>query len=276
MLRPDSLQPSLTAVVAARWIRLTLVLWTRIAPRPRRPWPSSRSHNAADHYRTVLRTSPARHRRGIRRTANWSWHRVDGRFRCAPARGPIGGVIFPLPRQRIVFQGFAALRADDPAAAVRELQRGRLRADRCDASPDSDTRRELTQGLWRARILAGDADEPLSQCASCSLERECDAREPASTMRCCYCAAQRGTPRQPRSFSLSRLCRSPLRVAVRLLALVEFQDGKLDAAGRRFAELGLTMGEFVRRFLLLLRIDRGAARRSGTSIALVRAGAERR
>src|SRR5260370_22406970 len=75
-------------------------------------------------------------------------------------------------------QAFAGLRADDPAAAVRIFEAALaasgappavsspVESPHADESPHAEeaaARRELTQGLWRARILAGDPAEPLAQ-----------------------------------------------------------------------------------------------------------------
>jgi tetratricopeptide (TPR) repeat protein len=118
------------------------------------------------------------------------------------------------------------------------------------ASPDEPSpggpsveegRRELTQGLWRARILAGDADEPLAL-AEQLLERE-DTAENRLNYALVLLAAQQNSAARAQLTILTRQPESQA-IALRLLGLVEFQEGKLDEASARFAEL-VTTGKFL-------------------------------
>ena len=130
----------------------------------------------------------------------------------------------------------------------------------------------MTQGLWRAQILAGDADEPLAQ-SQALVDRDATAAN-----RLDHALLLLAAQRDAAAISqLEDLTRDPesAAVALRLLGLVEFQAGKLDAAGRRFTEL-LAMGKFLDDCLLLPGIDRGSRWRRAARAAAVCASAERR
>ena len=95
-----------------------------------------------------------------------------------------------------------------------------------------------------------------------------------STTRCCLLAAQRDAAALSQ---LETLARDPesAAVALRLLGLIEFQDGKLDAAGGRFTEL-LTPGKFVDDSFYYLGLIAERRRRRAASAAALCSGAERR
>jgi tetratricopeptide (TPR) repeat protein len=97
------------------------------------------------------------------------------------------------------------------------------------------------QGLWRARILTGDSEEPLALSQALA-EREAT---PANQLdfALLLLAAQRNAAAVAQLESLLRQPESA-PVALRLLGLVEFQEGNLEAAGRRFTDL-LTTGKFI-------------------------------
>jgi tetratricopeptide (TPR) repeat protein len=134
-------------------------------------------------------------------------------------------------------QAFAALRADDPAAAVRTFEEALAVA----GAEGEAARRELTQGLWRARILAGDQVESLAQ-ARDLLDRV-DTVENRLDYALLLLAAQQTSAARAQ---LTMLTRDPGSgpIALRLLGLVDFQDGRLDDASTRFAEL-VTTGKFL-------------------------------
>lgn len=131
-------------------------------------------------------------------------------------------------------QGFAALRADDPAAAVRSFEALlALPADGVHAA-DEGAHRELLQTLARARIMAGDADAPLAQA------RDTVMRDDTPANRLNYAlllmTAQRDHEAAQQLEILSHDAEyAP--VALRLLGLIDFQEGHLDAATAKFAEL---------------------------------------
>jgi tetratricopeptide (TPR) repeat protein len=102
-------------------------------------------------------------------------------------------------------------------------------------------RRELTEGLWRARILAGDADQPLAE-ARAVLERD-DTAENRLEYAMVLLAAQRNEAARAELSLLTR-SKETRPMALRMLGLVDFQDGKLDDASTRFADL-VTTGKYL-------------------------------
>ena len=151
---------------------------------------------------------------------------------------------FPTSAAALRLQGIAALRADDPAAAVGDFSRALalMPAATSDEPADAgEARRELQQGLWRARILSGDPQEPLEQSRALALR---DAT-PANILNYALLllAAHQD---QAATAQLETLARDPQSqpVSLRLLGLVEFQNGDFDAAARHFTDL-LTTGKFV-------------------------------
>ncbi len=147
---------------------------------------------------------------------------------------------FPASTGALRVQAFAALRADDPAAAVRSFMAA-LEPRGAEDTEDTDAHRELLQGLARARILAGDVDGPLADAGSLV---EQDAT-PANRLNYALLllAAQRNPAAREQLEILARKADSA-PVALRLLGLVSFQEGKLDDASVRFAEL-VTTGKFL-------------------------------
>ena len=91
--------------------------------------------------------------------------------------------LFPASPAALRVQGLAALRADDPAAAVVSLQ-GALDAVRRTRRGRAPRRAASCRRRWpRARILAGDVEEPLRRR---SAARSTRTRPPiVSTTRCC-------------------------------------------------------------------------------------------
>jgi tetratricopeptide (TPR) repeat protein len=100
--------------------------------------------------------------------------------------------------------------------------------------------KELAQTLLRARILAGDVEEPLSAALT-----QLKADE-SPTNRFNYVALLMTAQRLPEATAqLEILARNPesMAVALRLLGLLEFQQGHFDASSARFRQL-LTTGKF--------------------------------
>jgi len=153
--------------------------------------------------------------------------------------------VFPSSAAARQMQGFAQLRADDPAAAVRSLTAAialKPAADaQADAGAQADADRELAQALARARISAGDVEAPLAE-SQARLERD---GTPANRLD--YALLLLSAQRDDAALEqLAILARTPegAPVALRLLGIVEFQQGKFDAAGMRFTEL-LRTGKFL-------------------------------
>jgi predicted Zn-dependent protease len=162
---------------------------------------------------------------------------------------------FPASANAQSLQGFAALRADDPAAAIKSLQAALARtgagADKQDAGAvavgdsgggaASEARHELRQALLRARVLTGDAEAPLAE-----LRRELErADTPANRLDYVFLllAAQRDAPARAALVQLAEDSKTR-PVALRVLGLIELREGNLDAAAKRFSEL-LATGRFV-------------------------------
>ena len=98
-------------------------------------------------------------------------------------------------------------------------------------------RRELTQGWWRARILAGDMDEPLSQ-AKALMDRD-ETAESGLNYALLLLAAQQNSAARSQLLLLTHDTKAK-PAALRLLGLVDFQEDKLADAGALFAELTTT------------------------------------
>jgi tetratricopeptide (TPR) repeat protein len=131
-------------------------------------------------------------------------------------------------------QGLAALRADDPAAAVRSLTAALAVPATGPKDGDPGARRELLQTLARAQIMAGDAEKPLAQ-AQQVVERD-DTSVNRLDFALLLMTAQRDSAATQQLEILSHDPKySP--VALRLLGLIEYQEGHLEAATARFAEL---------------------------------------
>jgi len=241
------LQPSLTVGVASRWIQVDPAAVDAHRAAARAALELHKIEQSAAHFRVVLTASPrgtdaefAALETELATTAN-----IYGARQLADR---IAGY-FPASQAALRMQAFAALRADDPAAAVRTFTAALAMpalatpAGTPPGEPSSVEagRRELTQGLWRARILAGEMDEPLAQ-AKALLERDDTAENRLDYALVLLAAQQHSAARA----QLAMLAREPEAkpVALRLLGLIEFQEGKLDDASARFAEL-VTTGKFL-------------------------------
>jgi tetratricopeptide (TPR) repeat protein len=140
---------------------------------------------------------------------------------------------YPASAAALRVQGFAALRADDPAAAVRSFTAA-LAIPATDGANEEPARHELKQTLARAEILAGDAEGPLTRA------RETLEHEDSAANRLDYALLLMTAQRDPAATEqLELLARNAeyTPVAVRLLGLIDYQEGHLDAATARFAEL---------------------------------------
>ena len=94
---------------------------------------------------------------------------------------------FHPPPAALRVQGFTALRADDPAAAVQSFTALLALPAAGAQAGDPDARRELQQTLARARIMAGDAEPPLAQAQQNSRAR----RHARQSPRLCAAADDR-------------------------------------------------------------------------------------
>lgn len=234
----ETLQPSLMAGVAARWLNVDPTSLQAQRAAARAALALDKVDEAAAHYRTVLLNSPA----GVDaefadvESDLWSDENVFGAHQLADRLASY----FPTSPTALRIQGIAAMRADDPAAAVHSLS-GALAIEASGSSEARQTaHKELAQTLLRARIMAGDVEEPL-RAAKAQLEAD-----PSPTNRFNYAAllmtAQRLAEATEQLEILSRDTDSTA-VALRLLGLLEFQQGHFDAASAKFRQL-LNSGKF--------------------------------
>jgi Flp pilus assembly protein TadD len=134
---------------------------------------------------------------------------------------------YPASPGALRLQGFSALRADDPAAAVHSFEAALARQD-----TPGESRRELGEALVRARVLAGET-APLQE-----LEAKAAQGSPADRLDYAVelIAAHRDEAARPQLTAL--LGSSDSRIAaLRILGLLEFQEGHWEEAGGRFTEL---------------------------------------
>jgi tetratricopeptide (TPR) repeat protein len=231
----ETLQPSLTATVAARWISLDPGSVDAHRAAARAALTMQSILKAADEYRIVLTTS-ARGADAEFADLETELASVGNVFGARQLADRLAAS-FPESAAALRLQGFAAMRADDPAAAVRSF----TAALNLTAGPPDDARREITLGLWRARILSGDSGGPLAESEALA-ERE---TTPANLLdhALLLLAAQQNKAAIAELESLaSQADIAP--VALRLLGLVEFQENELDAATRSFTDLVAT-GKFL-------------------------------
>jgi tetratricopeptide (TPR) repeat protein len=232
----ETLQPSLMASVAARWIEVDPKSLDAQRAAAKAALALYKVDEAAAHYREVLLNSPVG---------------LDAEF--AELESDLGAdenvfgahqladrlvAYFPTSPSALRMQGLAALRADDPAAAVHSLT-GALAIEAAD-KPANPGHRELAQTLLRARILAGDVEEPL-KVAEAQLKAD-DSPVNRFDYAVLLMTAQRA---QEAETQLEILARDPesAAVALRLLALLQFQQGHFDAASAKFKQL-LRTGKF--------------------------------
>jgi tetratricopeptide (TPR) repeat protein len=238
----ECLQPSLTAAIAVRWLTLDPKSLEAHRAAAQAALALGRIDESARQYQIVLSSSP----RGTDVELKQLEVELEASDDVFAARRLADRLAADFPSSVVALrlQGLAALRADDPAPAVGDFSRAlALMPAATSNEPDEagEARRELQQGLWRARILSGDAQEPLEQSRALA---EHDAT-PANILNYALLllAAHQDQAALAQLEVLARDKESQ-PVALRLLGLVEFQNGDLDAAGRDFTKL-LTSGKYV-------------------------------
>ncbi|HEY5264151.1 MAG TPA: tetratricopeptide repeat protein [Steroidobacteraceae bacterium] len=264
----DALQPTVAATVAARWISLDPGSLDAQRAAARAALALHRIGDASAHYRVVLTASPAGTDTEFANLET-ELNATDNIFGARQVADRLASS-FPASKAALRLQGATALRADDPAAAVRSLTAALAMPDasgkECadtkegartngadgtdvaggkdgkDGKGDSDAaQQELAQTLLRARVLAGDIDGPLAQ-AQATVERT-DTAANRLDYALLLMTAQRNAAATAQLEILARQP-EPRAVALRLLGLIEFQDGHFDTAARRFTEL-LTTGKYL-------------------------------
>jgi tetratricopeptide (TPR) repeat protein len=231
----ESLQPSLTAVVAARWISLDPTSPEAHRAAARAALSMQKIPQAAEEYRIEISTSP----RGVEAEFADLDNELSNAGNLFGARQVADrlAAAFPQSAAALRLQGFAALRADDPAAAAKSL----AAALNLTPQESNDARRDITMGLWRARILSGDSAGPLAD-AQALAERETTPANLLDYALLLLAAQQKDAAIAELETLAARPDTQP--VALRLLGLIEFQENKLDAAAARFTAL-LSTGKFL-------------------------------
>jgi len=223
----ETLQPSLTEKVAQRWIGVEPKSADAQRAAARAALELYRIDEAATHYRAMVTNTPS----GVEAAfadVEGDLTEDDNIFG-ARALADRLAASFPDSAAASRVQGLTALRADDPAAAVQALTHALDSAE-----PAAESRRELTQTLLRARILAGDVEAPLA------LARAQIDGEDSPTNRLQYAVLLMTAQRDAAaSEQLQILADNPASkaAALRLLGLLEFQQGHFDAADEKFKEV---------------------------------------
>ena len=243
----ECLQPSLTAAIATRWLGLDPQSIDAHRAAARAALALARIDESAKQYHIVLSSSP----RGTDAELKDLEAELETSDDVFAARRLLDRLAadFPSSAAALRLSGLAALRADDPAAAAEDFSRALALTPAQesgepahDAADDpGEARRELQQGLWRARILSGDTEVPLAESRALAQR---DAT-PANVLNYALLllAARQDQAAIAQLEVLARDAESQ-PVALRLLGLIEFQNGDLDAAARHLTEL-LTTGKFV-------------------------------
>jgi tetratricopeptide (TPR) repeat protein len=265
----EGLQPSVMAGVAARWLSLNPRSLDAQRAAARAAFALYKLDEAAAHYRIILQNSPVgvdAEFEGLESDLG-SDENVFGAHQLADRLASY----FPTSSSALRIQGLAALRADDPAAAVRSLT-GALALDTANAGDAARAeRKDLAQALLRARIMAGDVEEPL-RAAQAQLKAEDSAAN-----RLNFAALLMTAQRLPEAAEqLDILSRSPesTPVALRLSGLLEFQQGHFDAASAKFRQLLKTgkLGDEAFYYLALIADRNGDAERALRFYAQVQNG----
>jgi tetratricopeptide (TPR) repeat protein len=235
----QTLQPSLAVVVDARWISLDPTSLEAHKAAARAALALDRIGESAEHYRVVV-SSSARGADAELTDLESELSSTDDVFAARRLADRLA-LAFPQSAAALRLQGFCAMRADDPAAAVQSFRAALAALPTPGEGVSAQTRRDLNQGLWRARILSGDWQEPLAESQALA---ETDAT-PGNQLdyALLLLAAQRDAAAIEQLESLAAQADSEA-VALRLLGLIEFQDGKLEEAGRHFTQL-LATGKFI-------------------------------
>ncbi len=237
------LQPSLTVGVADRWLSVDPTALDAHRAAARAALELHRIEQSAAQYRVVLSASP--------RGTDAEFAALEAELATADnvygARQVADRLAqyFPASLPALRMQAFAALRADDPAAAVRTFNAALAAPGESVVTTTATAvvpgRRDLLQGLWRARILAGDTIEPLAQ-AKALMNEENTAENRLNYALLLLAAQQTAAARE--QFAELTLIPESKPIALRLLGLLDFQEGKLAEASSHFAEL-VTTGKFL-------------------------------
>jgi tetratricopeptide (TPR) repeat protein len=236
----DSLQPSLTEQVAARWIAVDPGSVDAHRAAARAALELGRVAEAAEQYRIVISSSP----RGADPEfvdLEAEFGQTDNIFGARQTADRLAAA-FPDLQAALRLQGFAAMRADDPQAAVKSFAAAlALEAKVAAAAKAGDkVPRDLLMAYWRARILSGDAPVPLAESYALA---EADPTPSNVLDHAVLLLADQKNDAAVAELETLAVQPDTAPEALRLLGLVNFQDGKLAEATRRFTEL-LATGKF--------------------------------
>ena len=234
----ETLQPSVAEKVAAHWAVVDPKSVAAQRAAAQAALELDKIDQATTHYNEVLHSSPGAADTEFAALESY----LGGNDNIYGARQLADRLAlgFPSSAAALRVQGFTALRADDPAAAVRSftailaLPAAAPAPAPAQQKTDEDARRELLQTLARARIMAGDVETPLAQ-AQEKVERD---NTPVNRLdyALLLMTAQRDSAATHQLEMLTQDAEyAP--VAWRLLGLIEFQEGHFEAATAKFAEL---------------------------------------
>ncbi|HUX72916.1 MAG TPA: hypothetical protein VMV25_03365 [Steroidobacteraceae bacterium] len=150
---------------------------------------------------------------------------------------------FPASAAARQLQGFAALRAADPAAAVRAFTAALATSPAASTlrGAAADARGELIEALRRARVQSGDAAGPLADSLA-DLQRDGTAAKRFDYAMLLLTAKRNAAARAQLQGLLAKS--DAAADARRILGLMDFADGDFAAARAQFAEL-LMHGHYV-------------------------------
>jgi thioredoxin-like negative regulator of GroEL len=266
----ETLQPSLGLATAERWIKLDPDSLEAQRAAGNAALELYKIEQSAAHYRFVIAHSPD----GVEAefgALEKELRNEDDPYGVRQLADHLAGD-FPTSAAALRLQGFAALRADDPAAAVRSFEAALARpgepgntakpgdpAKPADAAKPGDAaqpaetataaaavaaaeaRRDLTDALLRARVLSGEVEGALAEAAAQVAHDDTPENQFAYSLLL-WAAKRDAQVRERLKVLLAKPDFAP--DALRVLALLEFQAGNDDAAGVRFAEL-LATGRYV-------------------------------
>ena len=227
----DCLQPTLAEQVAARWIKVDPQAIEAHRAQARAALALYKIDQATAQYRFVLLNSPI----GMDAELAALETELGGSDNVYGARQVADGLAgsFPPSLGMLRVQGTTAMRAEDPAAAVVSFTAA-LALPAGSGHDGDEARHELSQSLARAQILSGDIEGPLAQA------RAAVDHEQSPVNRLDYSLLLMTAERDDAAIQQLETLRKNAEyapVALRLLGLIEFQRGHLEAATARFAEL---------------------------------------